>query len=279
MKAHRAKVTLKHVQRLDVGVRGSVTLEGLHLCSACAGHTNARCGRQAGRAKQAGERPFQIRPNNAIEAGVVTSLIEDRLEQTLHSCVRQRRSKRSVLTHDGSRRSLEDFRNVSRSRSPCASIADPGLCARGAVCSGLIASVELGNLIGSHGNFHVTLDPSDCFGHVVSQFVANTSNISDVLSELGNADCAAVDLSVVGKLSTVANNVVANAACEVYVQAVRCATNQRGRKAVGLPAEEHIAGLGALLCHRREGRVLGVNQGNHVHQIFAFTATREVGFS
>ena len=279
MQAHRAKVTLEHVQRLDVGIRGSVTLEGLHLRCACASDTNASGGRQAGRPKQASKGALEVGAYQAVKAGVVTSLIEDRLKQALHCGVRQRSSQCRAGTNDGSRGGTEDGRNVARSRSPRAGIADPGLRARGAVGSGLVASVKLGNLIRGHRNFHVTLDPSDRLCHVVSQFITHASNISDVLSELGNTNCAPVNLGVVGKFRAIANNVVADASREVYVQAVRGATNLGGRKAIGLPAEVHVAGLGALLCHRREGRVLGVNQGNHVHQIFALTAAGEVGFS
>ena len=196
----------------------------------------------------------------------------------MNNSIRQGRSKRSARAHDGSRRSTKNGRNVARSRSASAGVADPSLRTSGTVGLGLVAGVNLRNLIGGHRDFHVPLDPSDRLGHVVSQFVTHASNISDVLSELGNADCAPVDLGVVGKFGTIVNNVVANAAREVHVKTVRYAANFRSRKAVGLPTEEHVAGLGALFGHRREGRVLGVNQGDHVHEIFAFTAAGEIRF-
>ena len=76
MQAHRAKVTLEHVQRLDVGVSSGITLEGLNLRCACAGHAHSRGRGQAGRPKQAGESALQVGAHDAVKAGVVTSLIE-----------------------------------------------------------------------------------------------------------------------------------------------------------------------------------------------------------
>ena len=278
MEAHRAKVTLEHIQALDVGVRGSVTLEGLNLRSARTSHTARRGGRQAGRPKQTGEGAFEVGANDAVEAGEVTSLVEHGLEQALHNRVSQAGAQSTSGADDGGRRSAEDGRDVPGSGRASTSVADPSLSASSTVGHRLVASIKLGKLVGGHGDFHVTLDARDRLGDIVRQFVTHTSNISDVLRELGNTDRTAEDLRVVRKFRTIANNIVADTRGEVDIQAVRRTTHLRSGEAVGLPAEVHIPGFGALASHRGERSVLGVNQGNHVHQVFALTAAREVRF-
>ena len=260
---------MEHVHALDERISSGITLEGLNLRCACASYTRGAGGRQCRRAKQCGERTLEVSPNDCVEGLVVPRHVVDGLEQALHGCVGQCGCIRSRHNRVGRR----NERRRSRARAdiqPSADVvaADPCLDTSSEVRNRAI--VCLTKLVGCERRFHRTLEGHDCFGNVVAQLIADSSNVCNVLRELGHTNGLTEDLRVVREFFAVANNVVA---VRTDIRAVNDTTDGRARVGVCLPAEVHVSRLGAFACHRRERGVPCVNERNHVHEVFAFTAT------
>jgi len=145
------------------------------------------------------------------------------------------------------------------------------------------AVIDLGGLVATHSDFHITLHKGNSLGDVVGEFVTDTSDVSDVLGQLGHTDSLTEDLDTVRQFDTVLSTTIVREVGRTRVGIDIRTVNDGGRscgsgETVGLPAEDGVTGLCALLRHRREGSVLRIDESDEVSQVFTLTSVDDVFF-
>ena len=253
------------------------------------GGANTSAGRRAsrgtGRVDQFRELTLEFRANNGFVVLELTSLFVDRGHDVLNS----------VFTEVGDVRASANDRGI-RGDEVSVNVPD-GLALRAVLvgiggggglvllqpsreASGAVGGSTIingGHNVRGEGKFHRTLHVDGGLSQLTAQFVLNTSDVENVLSEVGNVNSPAEQVDVVFNFSTEAERVLLEVSVgarvgRVNVLAVKDAEFDRGVGiAVNLPAEGRISWLRATLGHGRDRGFLRIHVGDEVREFFSDT--------
>ena len=274
------EVTLEVVDRsrdsVGVGVSGGADASGGRRAS----------GRTAG-INQFRELTLEFRADNGFVVLELTSLLVNGGHQVLNGILvegadvrtsaddgRFRGDEVNVDITDGLRLSAV---LVGIGRGGSLILLQPSRKATGAIRGSAI--IDGRHDIRSERDFHRTLEVDGSLSQLTAQFVLNTSDVQDILSEVGDVHRSAEQVDVIFDFSAVTNGVllegvVGGRVRRVDVLAIKDAEfDGRLGVAVDLPAESGISGLRATLSHRGDGRFLSVDVGDEVREFFTDTNT------
>ena len=142
------------------------------------------------------------------------------------------------------------------------------------------AVIAGGKDVRGEGELHGALQIERGLGELTGELVLDAGDVEDVLSQVGHVDGAAEHVDVILHFRAVTDRVLLEVVVvlrvsRIDVSAVEDAElDRRIRVAIDLPAEGRVAGLGATLSHRGDGRVLGVDVEDEVRELFSDTDAR-----